>query len=251
MFAENSTHGQFMQVDGSFLACSSDVPYYHELFVHPAMLAHQNPARVLILGGADGATLREVLRHRTVQEVIVVDRDLELTRRCRLHLPEFHHQAYLDDRCQWFGGEPIKILEQLEGYFDVIFSDLRLLGRQLAELHSRVCQRLALGGVFATQAGSGVPGPLENLLECHRQSTGRWKKVCPLVTFVPGLRTLWCFLFNSDTVQASRLGSSYVNNAIALRDLRGLRNYDGETHERACHLPRNLREALGKSSSIR
>ena len=51
---------------------------YHEALVHPSMLSHTNPKRVLIIGGGEGATLREVLKYKSVEEVVMVDIDEEL-----------------------------------------------------------------------------------------------------------------------------------------------------------------------------
>ena len=57
------------------------------------MLAHANPKRVLIIGGGEGATLREVLRHKSVEEVVMVDIDEELVNICREFLPEWNSCA--------------------------------------------------------------------------------------------------------------------------------------------------------------
>ena len=62
---------------------------YHETLVHPSMIAHPNPKRVAIIGGGEGATLREVLKHNTVEEVVMVEIDQELVELCREHLPEW------------------------------------------------------------------------------------------------------------------------------------------------------------------
>jgi spermidine synthase len=52
---------------------------YHEAMVHPAMITHQNPKRVVIVGGGEGAALREVLKHNTVEKVVMLEVDAELT----------------------------------------------------------------------------------------------------------------------------------------------------------------------------
>ena len=62
---------------------------YHEALVHPTMIAHPNPRRVAIIGGGEGATLREVLKHNTVEEVVMVEIDEELVHICREHLSEW------------------------------------------------------------------------------------------------------------------------------------------------------------------
>lgn len=63
-----------------------DAPY-HEGLVHPAMISHPNPRRVAIIGGGEGATLREVLKHNTVDEVVMIDIDRELIAMAKEHLP--------------------------------------------------------------------------------------------------------------------------------------------------------------------
>ena len=62
---------------------------YHESLVHPPMITHPSPKRVAIIGGGEGATLREVLKHNTVEEVLMIEIDEELVGICREHLPEW------------------------------------------------------------------------------------------------------------------------------------------------------------------
>ena len=63
---------------------------YHESLVHPAMFAHKNPRRAAILGGGEGATLREVLKHKTVEKVTMIDIDKEFVELARDHLSEWN-----------------------------------------------------------------------------------------------------------------------------------------------------------------
>jgi len=62
---------------------------YHEALVHPSMIAHPNPKRVAIIGGGEGATLREVLKHNTVEHVMMVEIDEELVEMCDEFMPEW------------------------------------------------------------------------------------------------------------------------------------------------------------------
>ncbi|EJK57619.1 hypothetical protein THAOC_22319 [Thalassiosira oceanica] len=79
-----------------------DAPY-HESIVHPAMITHPNPKRVAIIGGGEGATLREVLKHRTVEEASMIEIDEGVVDLSRQHLPEWqdctgisHHEGSAD-----------------------------------------------------------------------------------------------------------------------------------------------------------
>ena len=68
---------------------------YHEALVHPAMVSHENPKRVAIIGGGEGATLREVLKHRTVEKVTMVEIDEIMVQVSREYLPEWSNCSNL------------------------------------------------------------------------------------------------------------------------------------------------------------
>lgn len=65
---------------------SGDAPY-HEILTHPSLFAHKNPKRVAIIGGGEGATLREVLKHKTVQQVYMIEIDEMMVSLSREYLP--------------------------------------------------------------------------------------------------------------------------------------------------------------------
>ena len=68
---------------------------YHETLVHPGMLQHPHPKRVAIIGGGEGATLREVLKHNTVEEVVMIDIDPGIMEMARQHLPQWSDCGFL------------------------------------------------------------------------------------------------------------------------------------------------------------
>lgn len=74
-------------LDGVLQSDSGSHVEYHEALVHPAMFAHPNPTKVAIVGGAEGATLREVLKHKHVDEVTMIEIDRELVEIVREHMP--------------------------------------------------------------------------------------------------------------------------------------------------------------------
>lgn len=74
-------------LDGVLQSTSDGDEAYHESLVHPAMFAHPNPRRAAIIGGGEGATLREVLKHNTIETVKMIDIDDEMMQFSRKHLP--------------------------------------------------------------------------------------------------------------------------------------------------------------------
>jgi spermidine synthase len=77
-------------LDGILQSRRSGDAAYHEALVHPAMFAHRNPKRVAIVGGGEGATLREVLKHNTVEKVVMVEIDELIVKISKESLPEWN-----------------------------------------------------------------------------------------------------------------------------------------------------------------
>ena len=121
---------------------SGDAPY-HEALVHPSMFAHQNPKRIAIIGGGEGATLREVLKHGTVEKVIMIEIDEIMVDVSRKYLPFWSDcsklagstascfedprvEVYYEDAFKWFidrFGESAKENNHNAEPFDVIIMD--------------------------------------------------------------------------------------------------------------------------------
>ena len=80
---------EILFLDGTLQSTLYGEAEYHEALVHPPMISHPNPKRVAIIGGGEGATLREVLKHKTVEEVLMVELDGELVEMCKDHLWEW------------------------------------------------------------------------------------------------------------------------------------------------------------------
>ena len=82
------TYGNLMVLDGCVMLSTRDNFLYHEMMAHPALFAHAAPKRVVIIGGGDCGTLREVLKHPGVEQVVQIDIDEEVTRASQRYFPE-------------------------------------------------------------------------------------------------------------------------------------------------------------------
>ena len=98
LIADTYNYGRALMLDGAIQSSEDDETLYHEILVQPAMLRHPDPRDVLIIGGGEGATLREVLVHRSVKSATMVDLDREVVELCREHLPTWHRGAMDDPR---------------------------------------------------------------------------------------------------------------------------------------------------------
>ena len=88
---------------------------YHELLVHPGLLAHPEPRRAMVIGGGEGATVREILRHRIITDCLMVDIDGEVVEECKKHLPEMHQGAFDDPRTRVLNEDARAYLEKTYG----------------------------------------------------------------------------------------------------------------------------------------
>ena len=78
---------------------------YHETLVHPAMFLHPDPKRVAIIGGGEGATLREVLKHNTVDKVKMIEIDDMMVQVSRDFLPDWNNCTDLVGSAEWCGDD--------------------------------------------------------------------------------------------------------------------------------------------------
>jgi spermidine synthase len=100
VIADTEDYDRVLILDDYIQSSYQDEHYYHESLVHPAMVTHPAPRDVLILGGGEGATLREVLKHKTVQRAVMVDIDGDVVELSRRYLPEMHQGSFDDPRAR-------------------------------------------------------------------------------------------------------------------------------------------------------
>ncbi len=115
--------GRMLVLDGLIQLAKKDEPIYHEMLVQPAMFYHPNPKRVLIVGGGDGGSLREVLKHKTVKEVILDDIDEKVIEVSKKYLPFVSKGAFNDKRTKIAIEDGLKYIKNFKNYFDVIIMD--------------------------------------------------------------------------------------------------------------------------------
>jgi thermospermine synthase len=78
--------GKVLVIDGKMQSAERDEFIYHECLIHPALLFHPNPKTVFIMGGGEGSAAREILKHTTIEKVVMCDIDQEVVDFCRRFL---------------------------------------------------------------------------------------------------------------------------------------------------------------------
>jgi len=164
---ELETFGTALVLDGIMQTTTGDELIYHEMLAHVPLLAHGRPRRVLIIGGGDGGVAREVLRHREVDEVVMVEIDRMVVEVAMKYLPG-HTKALGDSRLVIHYADGAQFLkdEKNQSRFDVVLVDSTDPegtgpGRWLytEAFHDDVVRTLAPGGIFAQQTGTPFFNP--------------------------------------------------------------------------------------------
>lgn len=92
---------RIIMLDGWLQSTLHHEAAYHESLVHPALFTHPNPKRVAIVGGGEGATLREVLKHKTVEQAIMIEIDEAMVNVSRNYIPEWSDCSDLVGSSPW------------------------------------------------------------------------------------------------------------------------------------------------------
>lgn len=112
-----------MALDGVVQTTERDEFIYHEMMTHVPLLAHGAAKRVLIIGGGDGAMLREVSRHQSIEQITMVEIDAGVVTFCKQYLPNHSNGAYDDPRFKLVIDDGVNFVRECTEKFDVIISD--------------------------------------------------------------------------------------------------------------------------------
>ena len=239
-------HGRMLFLDNMTQSSEVDEFIYHEMIVHPALFTHGRTRTVCIIGGAEGATLREVLKHEP-DRVVMIDIDEELVDICRKHLAAWSQGAYEDPRVDLQFMDCRKFLEETRETFDAIIVDISdplvespstLLFTR--EFYDTVNRRLSSDGCAVIQSESLHP----NRLEPHARI---YNTMLPVFPFV---RPYSYMSHSFHEIYSFTLGSKSHDPAavdVASRWKEGgdfsLRYYSPELHRGMFQLPAYIREA--------
>ena len=238
--AELYGFGRSLILDGLIQSTEVDEYIYHESLVQPVMTTHPKPERVLIIGGGEGATLREVLKHESVvKEAVMVDIDGELIELAKKYLDFMHQGAFNHPKAKVIisdGWEYIKRVS--DNYFDIVILDLTdpyssdiAKGLYSKEFYRDVKRVLKSDGLMVTQAGSSFFYP-----KTYLSVLKNVKEVFPIVreywVWVPAFAYSCNFIIGSLKYDPAELNSRYIDDVLESRGVKGkLRLYNGNYHE--------------------
>ncbi len=155
---ETAGHGRMLLNDGMVMLSERDEAIYHEMIAHVPLFVHPAPRTVLIIGGGDGGTAREVLRHAGIRRVVLVEIDAMVVAACREHLPSVS-AALSDPRLELRMADGVAYMRDTDELYDVILVDSTDPVGPAAplfdgEFYRNAARRLTAGGILISQAES-------------------------------------------------------------------------------------------------
>jgi spermidine synthase len=235
---EHPFFGRMLVLDGVVQFTQRDEVFYHEMLAHPALHVHPAPHNVLVIGGGDGGTMREVLKHPTVEQAVLVDIDARVTDVVAEWIPSVAEDL-LSSPAERVAMGGAAFLERDRRQFDVIIVDSTDPVGPATELfesdfYAVAAGRLSKEGIIVTQSESlhfhsGFVGEVQRRLaesfpvvDCYTQAlstyAGNW----------------WTFSIGSKTNGLREPSRGVVD---------GLRYYDADVH-RSAFLPKRVLEQV-------
>lgn len=228
---ENDYFGKILILDGLVQTSEKDEFFYHEMLVHPALMVHPSPERVLIIGGGDGGSLKEALRY-PVKEIYLVEIDPLVVEVSKQFFP-WLSSSFRNERAKLLITDARDFLKKTEETFDVVIVDSSDPVGPSCSLHEEgffreVKRRLNAEGVVSAQVGSPFY-QLESISNKNAFLKRMFQFVslylAPVPTYPGGT---WCFAFLSDEIEPFTLRKDPPL---------GLKYYNPDIHRAAFALP--------------
>jgi len=244
---ESTDWGNVMVIDGCMMVTTRDNFLYHEMMSHPALFTHARAKRVVIIGGGDCGTLREVLKHDEVESAIQVEIDERVTRLAERYFPELC-ESNNDPRAQLLFIDGIKWMAECEPEsLDVVIVDSTdpigpAEGLFNEAFYASCLKALRQGGILVQQSESPL-AHLPLLQSMRKAMKGAGFHALRTLTFPqPCYPTGWW----SATLARKGTDLSAFRERGAATKTFATRYYNAEMHKAALAMPEFLREALGE-----
>ncbi|MGB5927307.1 MAG: polyamine aminopropyltransferase, partial [Cyclobacteriaceae bacterium] len=247
-------YGNMLTLDGMVMCTEEDEYVYHEMITHVPMMVHKQAKRALIIGGGDGGTARELLKHHQLDEVVMVEIDDKVLEASKLHLPAISKS--LDDKRLTLKIEDgIKYVNECQdGAFDLVIVDSTDPvgpgeGLFTKDFYQEVNRILSDEGIMITQSES----PRFNnkvFKEIYQVYREIFNNVHCYLAYIPTYPTgMWSFSFSSKG-NIHPLKDYDNDKAAAFCSEHDLQYYNPALHQAAFALPNFVEEMIGKGAEI-
>ena len=241
-------YGKLFRLDGFNMTSEREEFVYHENLIHPALTAHAAPKKVLVIGGGDGGSSEEALKHPSVESCTMVEIDAEVIEVAKEHFRAVHRGVFDNPKLRVIVDDGMKFVRDTHEKFDLVALDLNdPMGPAEAlystEFFQQLRHTLAAGGALALHIGAPVARP-ERVSELAQRLNSVFRIVRPYTMYIPLYGAQWAMAVCSDKLDPKAFTADEIDRRIEARKLQDLKFYNGETHEGVFALPNFVRDLV-------
>ena len=237
--------GNVLTLDGLMMVTERDEFFYHEMIVHIPMLTHPNPENILVIGGGDGGTVRELLKHDSVKHIDMVEIDGMVIDVSKKYFPTV--SCGLDNpKVSVLVQDAIDFIKDKENVYDVVLIDSTDPigpgeGLFNENFYNNVKRSLKKGGIVVPQT-EGPFGQRENMRKTYKLLRKVFKHVAPYVGPMPTYPGgYWSWGFCSTDVEIP-LDSSKIDEKRASKISSSCKIYNRDLHSAVFRVPNFVKE---------
>ncbi len=235
---ETASLGRTLSLDGAFMLSECDEFIYHECMVHVPALVHPAPRNAFVMGGGDGCTARELLKHKSIDRIVIAELDPAVIASCRQHLATINHGALNDSRVEIIIGDAMKTLADQTDTFDLIIMDLTDPGDDdhspANALYSKACfqlirSRLSPDGLMTAHIGSPFYHP-DRFSKTLAELRNLFPHVAAYKAFIPIYGAEWGMVCASSQTDPRTLSDAEISYRLSVHAITDLRFYTPRVH---------------------
>ena len=245
---DTPSFGRVMRLDDHFMTSEGEEFFYHECMAHPAAMAHPDPQQVLVIGGGDGGLAEELLKHNTVQRLVLAELDEAVIEVSKAQLQRVHNGVWDDPRLQLQIGDGMAYVDSTTDRFDLILLDLTDPHTPAGSLFSaealqRMRRVLNPGGALVLHLGSPV-FHAEQVRALSQTLKATFAQVACYGTYVPLYGAYWGMAVCSDSLQPTAVSAAQIDERLAARGVTDLQYYNADIHGALFALPNYYRKLV-------
>jgi len=239
---ETKKHGNLMTLDGCFMLSEREEFVYHEMISHLPLFAHPKPERVLVIGGGDGGTVREVLKHKSVKKIDFVEIDDDVYKVSLKYFRNLTDPIKKNKRVNFLFGDGIKFVAETKNKYDVILIDSTdpsdisggLFGTQF---FTNIKKILNKNGIMVSQSEDPFFDG-EIIKNVHNRLKKIFKQVSLYLAYIPTYPSgCWSFTYASNSLTPETIRNKTTRKFKT-------KYYNTELHKSALALPEFVRELV-------
>jgi len=241
VIVDTEVFGRMLVLDGIVQLTIKDEFVYHEMISHIPLFTHPNPKKVLVVGGGDGGAIREILKHPSVEKVVLCEIDEDVIEECKKYLPEIS-QGLNDQRCEVFVGDGVEYVRNHKNEYDVIIVDSTdpfSIGEGLfgGNFYNDIYECLTEDGLFIAQTETPVFLP-DTVKKVYNDAKAIFPVTRLFTAAIPTYPSgLWSFTVGSKRYDPSKVDITRIPEMDT-------RYYTPELHRACFVLPKYVKDII-------